>query len=110
MYIIEFIPNTLSLDALKKKVVDFVSMDHFYRKTYGRDFELAQKNFVESLAGYSLVQYLLQIKDRHNGNILIDNLGHIIHIDFGFMFGVSPGNINFESAPFKLTNVFIINK
>ena len=34
-------------------------------------------------------------------------LGHIIHIDFGFMLSNSPGNINFESAPFKLTNVII---
>jgi phosphatidylinositol kinase/protein kinase (PI-3 family) len=35
--------------------------------------------------------------------------GQIIHIDFGFMFSNSPGgNINFESCPFKLTQVFII--
>jgi len=62
-------------------------------------------NYVKSLAGYSLVCYFLQIKDRHNGNILIDNEGHIIHIDFGFMLSNSPGRgIKFEKAPFKLTN------
>lgn len=49
--------------------------------------------------------------ERHNGNILIDSEGHIIHIDFGFILGISPGAINFESAPFKLTNVDnILNK
>jgi phosphatidylinositol 4-kinase len=26
-----------------------------------------------------------------------------VHIDFGFVLGQSPGNMNFERAPFKLT-------
>lgn len=43
------------------------------------------------------------LQDRHNGNILMDDAGHIIHIDFGFMLSNSPGGVNFEAAPFKLT-------
>lgn len=34
---------------------------------------------------------------------MLDEEGHIIHIDFGFMLSNSPGGVNFESAPFKLT-------
>ena len=37
----------------------------------------------------------------------MDNLGHVIHIDFGFILAHSPGkNIRFESSPFKLTPEF----
>jgi phosphatidylinositol 4-kinase len=44
-----------------------------FGKPKSKAFKRAQKNFMKSLAGYSLVTYILQIKDRHNGNILIDN-------------------------------------
>ena len=34
---------------------------------------------------------------------MIDAKGHIVHIDFGFLFQNAPGGFNFENAPFKLT-------
>lgn len=45
----------------------------------------------------------MHAQDRHNGNILLDDAGCIVHIDFGFMLSNSPGGVNFETAPFKLT-------
>lgn len=73
-------------------------------------FEQAQDNFLRSLVGYSLVCYILQIKDRHNANILLDREGNVMHIDFGFVLGDTPKMskvpIFHESAPFKLSAEF----
>ena len=39
---------------------------------------------------------------------MIDIRGHLIHIDFGFAFGMAPGHEwSFERAPFKLTKDYI---
>lgn len=105
--LIEFLPNTISIDGLKKNLPPKWNLNIFFRNFFSSNFEEAQKNFAESLAAYSLVSYILQIRDRHNGNILLDMNGNVIHIDFGFILGISPGNLRFENAPFKLTSVKI---
>ncbi|KAG5439990.1 hypothetical protein PCK2_000682 [Pneumocystis canis] len=82
-----------------------------YVKVYGdihsEEYRSAQDCFMRSLAAYSLICYLFQLKDRHNGNILLDTEGHLIHIDFGFMLTNTPGNVGFENAPFKLTMDYV---
>eukprot|EP01016_Furgasonia_blochmanni_P014100 TRINITY_DN1729_c0_g1_i4.p1 TRINITY_DN1729_c0_g1~~TRINITY_DN1729_c0_g1_i4.p1 ORF type:complete len:311 (-),score=49.88 TRINITY_DN1729_c0_g1_i4:93-1025(-) len=98
-----FVTDSHAIDYIKKKYPAERSLYQFYKTVFGDNFDRAQRNFIESLAGYSIICYLLQIKDRHNGNILIDAEGHLVHIDFGFIFCTSPGGINFESSPFKLT-------
>ena len=70
-------------------------------------YNSAKQNFMRSMAGYSLLCYILQIKDRHNGNILLDTKGHMVHVDFGFLLSNSPGNLNFEAMTFKLTKEYI---
>ena len=39
--------------------------------------------------------------------MMLDNIGHIFHIDFGFIFGSSPKNLGFEKAEFKLVKDYV---
>ena len=102
--LIETVVDSLSIHTIKSNSGTSLRQ-HFEDKFVlgSREFLQAQRNLVESMAAYSVVCYLLQVKDRHNSNILIDQEGRLIHIDFGFMLSNSPGGINFETAPFKLT-------
>eukprot|EP01084_Bolivina_argentea_P171518 297148_1 len=108
--IIEAIPDTLSLHVLNSHTrgipLNTFFTRYFVKKKGG--LKRARSNFVKSCAGYAIVCYLLQIKDRHNGNILLDAEGHLVHIDWGFVLGLSPGgNFGFENAPFKLTTEMV---
>jgi phosphatidylinositol 4-kinase len=104
--VIDVLPNSISRDMVGREAVNGL-YDYFISK-YGNEdslrFQEARSNFVKSMAAYSVISYLLQFKDRHNGNIMIDDAGHILHIDFGFCFDIVPGGVKFERAPFKLTN------
>merc|ERR1712029_243072 len=103
--------NTVSLHQAKKQVNAGQSLLNYFYNEFGaansEEFLTAQRNFVESCAAYCVISYLIQVKDRHNGNILLDNQGHLIHIDYGFILSCSPKNLGFENSPFKLTPEFV---
>ncbi|KAH8676772.1 phosphatidylinositol 3 [Tricladium varicosporioides] len=107
--VIDVLPNSISRDMLGREAVNGL-YDYFISK-YGNEdslrFQEARSNFVKSMAAYSIISFLLQFKDRHNGNIMIDDAGHILHIDFGFCFDIAPGGVKFERAPFKLTTEMV---
>jgi phosphatidylinositol kinase/protein kinase (PI-3 family) len=121
--LIETITNGVSLHSLKRSLTlasiaagtnprkRIATLKDHWLKTFGEPDSEAYiagvGAFTRSLAAYSMICYVLQLKDRHNGNLLIDNMGHIIHIDFGFMLSNSPGSMGFEAAPFKLTQDYV---
>jgi len=126
--IVEMLSDAKSVDEVKKATDGFQSLRDYFERAYGSpntydgqyqaqpggtrtlSFEEAQDNFLRSLVGYSLICYILQIKDRHNANILMDREGNIIHIDFGFVLGDTPKMckvpIFSEKAPFKLSDEY----
>jgi len=108
--IIEALPDTVSLDALRRRDPDYSGLLDFFKRHFPghRALATARANFVASLAPACVLSYLFQLKDRHNGNILLDASGRIAHIDYGYLLASSPGgNLGFEVAPFKLTREFL---
>ncbi|GAA5856018.1 hypothetical protein JCM8547_002943 [Rhodosporidiobolus lusitaniae] len=120
--LVETITDAVSVHSIKKDAyarraedgtqvfTSFTLYDHFvntYGPPHSAKYRKAQDAFMQSLAAYSVISYILQLKDRHNGNILVDREGHLIHIDFGFMLSNSPGSLGFEMAPFKLPQDYI---
>ncbi|KAL0581132.1 Phosphatidylinositol 4-kinase stt4 [Marasmius crinis-equi] len=130
--VIDVVPNSTSRDEMgRAKVNDLTGF--FMSKYGGQDtvaFQQARLNFIQSMAAYSVACYILQIKDRHNGNIMIDGEGHIVHIDFGFLFDIDeysilrlafpvqltlrfdflyprPGGVKFEPSSFKLNREMV---
>uniref|UniRef100_A0A8R1HZJ3 1-phosphatidylinositol 4-kinase n=1 Tax=Caenorhabditis japonica TaxID=281687 RepID=A0A8R1HZJ3_CAEJA len=118
--LIEPVLDTLSLHQIKRNLNNLFrkngvtatpTLRNHFENLFGsissETYVNAQKKFIQSTAAYSLVSYFLQLKDRHNGNILLDMEGHLIHIDYGFWLSSSPKNLGFETAPFKLTSEII---
>ncbi|ELU44766.1 phosphatidylinositol 4-kinase beta [Rhizoctonia solani AG-1 IA] len=95
--VIDVVPNSTSRDEMgRAKINDLMA---FFVSKYGTPdtiaFQKARLNFIQSMAAYSVACYILQIKDRHNGNIMIDGEGHIVHI------------VKFEPNSFKLNHEMI---
>ena len=82
MGVIDVVPNATSRDEMgRAKINDLLA---FFKNKFGdvesATFQKARLQFIRSMAAYSLACYIIQIKDRHNGNIMIDGNGCLVHI------------------------------
>ncbi|KAK6159446.1 hypothetical protein DH2020_006760 [Rehmannia glutinosa] len=74
--IIEVVPNSRSRSQMGETTDG--GLYEIFQQDFGPvgspSFEAARENFLISSAGYAVASLLLQPKDRHNGNLLFDNL------------------------------------
>ena len=88
-------------DSLGFRVV--IRSDSGSESEFGIDAEVME-TFIRSSAGYCVITYILGIGDRHLENLMLKPTGHLLHIDFGFIFGKDPKPM---PAPMRLTKEMV---
>ena len=97
---VEFVNNSETISYILKNYNNVIES---YIKKYSNNdektFDEHLNNYINSLAGYSIVTYILGIGDRHLENLMIDQKGKLFHIDFGYILGKDP---KFYTTPIRL--------
>ena len=86
---VEFVPKSFTYS----KILDDYKRLELYFKEIAENQKDHQKyidNYINSLAGYCAVNYILGIGDRHNENLMFDEKGKLFHIDFGYILNNDP--------------------
>lgn len=84
------------IDKLFKQFCKSINNINLFFKTNweekGFQYDEVFETYLNSWAGYAVVTYLLAVGDRHLENLLIDESGHLFHVDFGYIFGSNPAS------------------
>ena len=96
---LEFVPNAITYFDIKKK---YQELKLYFKSIIDNDEQYKEKleKFINSLAGYCAVNYILGVGDRHDHNVMFRKDGHIFHIDFGYILGNEP---YLSFIPFKVS-------
>ena len=97
---VEFVNNSETISYILKNYNNVI--ESYIKKFSNNDektFDEHLNNYINSLAGYSIVTYILGIGDRHLENLMIDQKGKLFHIDFGYILGKDP---KFYTTPIRL--------
>lgn len=110
---IEVVPNAITEQALQQERGTFAGVwdvntinDYLVKVNVApQNQSQARSNFMYSSAGYAVATCVLGIADRHPGNIMLQNDGHFLHIDFGHFLGNFKTKLGYqrENAPFHFS-------
>jgi len=87
--VVEFVPGCSTVASVIDEWKEISKFLHEHNPK-AKLIKNALSNWVRSSAGYSVLTYILAIGDRHLDNILLTKDGHMLHIDFGYIFGRDP--------------------
>ncbi len=87
---LEFVEGSKTLTDILAEYNDDIRKYFDAHNTKASDMQATLDNFVRSLAGYSVITYILGVGDRHLENLMMTSNGKLFHIDFGFIMGRDP--------------------
>ena len=87
--IIEIIEDSYSLYEINQTL--HISLQNFIlNNNKNQTIDIIKNRFINSLAIYSIITYILGVGDRHLDNIMITKNGVLFHIDYSFCIGNDP--------------------
>jgi phosphatidylinositol kinase/protein kinase (PI-3 family) len=86
---VEFVPESITYSKI---LTDYKRLELYFKaiSENQKDHKKYIDNYINSLAGYCAVNYILGIGDRHNENLMFDKKGKLFHIDFGYILNNDP--------------------
>tara|TARA_Y100000389_G_scaffold168329_1_gene173927 strand:+ start:3906 stop:5960 length:2055 start_codon:yes stop_codon:yes gene_type:complete len=92
---IEIIEDAITLYDIKHKK-NTTLQNYIMDLNPKRTIEELRNNFINTCVSSCVLCYILGVGDRHTENIIINKYGELVHIDFSYIMGEDPKNIEVE--------------
>ena len=92
---IEIIENAITLYDIKHKQ-NTTLQNYIMDLNPKRTIEELRNSFINTCVSSCVLCYMLGVGDRHTENIIINKYGELVHIDFSYIMGEDPKNIEVE--------------